>query len=212
MDEFSRYLPGILMSYSAFLLAVATPGPNVLAIMSASMSQGRRSGIALGLGVAAGSFSWALLTGFGLTALMMTYASVLTGLKFAGGIYLLWLAYKSFRAALSGTGMAVPSAIKETRSDIAFMKSGYLIMMTNPKAILGWVAIVSLGMQEGAPWWVGAVIVGGTTALSLILHVTYAIVFSTSVMQRSYARASRSLQILFGGFFTLAGLRLLSAP
>lgn len=61
MDQMSVYLPGIILAYTTFLLAIASPGPNVLAIIGTSMSVGRKSGIALALGVAAGSFCWATL-------------------------------------------------------------------------------------------------------------------------------------------------------
>src|SRR5437764_14943924 len=99
MNEISTYLPGLMLAYSAFLLAIASPGPNVLAVIGTSMSVGRGSGIALALGVAAGSFCWALLTAIGLTALLTAYAYALTVIKVAGGLSFLWLADESFRSA-----------------------------------------------------------------------------------------------------------------
>jgi threonine/homoserine/homoserine lactone efflux protein len=211
VESFYEYLPGILMSYTAFLLAIATPGPNVLAIMGMSMSHGRKPGMALGLGVAAGSFSWAVLTVFGLTALIAAYAPLLIAIKIVGGLYLIWLGYKSLRSAASKTDLTIPTSAPSQPSLIRCARSGYLIMMTNPKAILAWVAIVSLGMQEGAPWWVGAVIAAGTTFLSTVIHLVYAVLFSTPVMQRGYARCRRTLQATMGTFFSLAGIRLLSS-
>ena len=89
MGQIAVYLPGILLAYSAFLLAIASPGPNVLAVIGTSMSVGRRSGIALALGVAAGSFLWALLAALGLSALLASYAYAITIIKIAGGLYLL---------------------------------------------------------------------------------------------------------------------------
>src|SRR5258705_11071158 len=79
MDQISIYLPGILLAYATFFIGIASPGPNVLAIIGTSMSVGRRSGIALALGVAAGSFCWAMLA---------SYAAAPTVLKIAGGLYL----------------------------------------------------------------------------------------------------------------------------
>src|ERR1700738_682609 len=99
MDQISLYLHGLLLACSAFLLAIPSPGPNVLAVIGTSMSVGRKSGIALALGVAAGSFCWAMLTACGLSALLASYASALIAIKIGGGLYLLWLAYKSFRSA-----------------------------------------------------------------------------------------------------------------
>jgi hypothetical protein len=61
----------------------------------------RGTGIALALGVAAGSFCWAMLAAVGLSALLASYAAALTAIKIAGGLYLRWLSYKSFRSAAS---------------------------------------------------------------------------------------------------------------
>ncbi len=212
MENLSEYLPGIMMSYAAFLLAVATPGPNIIAIMGVSLSSGRKAGVAVGLGVSAGSFTWALLTVFGLTALIAAYAPLLTAIKVLGGFYLIWLGYKSLRSAASKQDLTIPKGPIKQRTLLRNVWSGYLIMLTNPKAILAWVAIVSLGMQDGAPWWVGAAIAGGTTLLSTPIHLAYAIVFSTPVMQRGYAKCRRGLQAVMGTFFSLAGIRLLSSP
>src|SRR5882757_8554476 len=101
MDQISIYLPGILLAYSAFLLGIASPGPNVMAIMGTSMAVGRRFGIALALGVATGSFCWAVLTVSGLSVLISNYAAALIVIKVGGGFYLLWLAIKAFRSAAS---------------------------------------------------------------------------------------------------------------
>ena len=44
MEQVSTYLPGILLAYSAFLLGIISPGPNILAVMGTSLSAGRREG------------------------------------------------------------------------------------------------------------------------------------------------------------------------
>jgi len=209
MDQISIYLPGIVLAYSAFLLAIASPGPNVLAVIGTSMSVGRRSGIALGLGVAAGSFCWALLTAGGLSALLASYASALTIIKVLGGLYLLWLAWKAFRSAASAHDIEAITLAGSTQGSFRFAARGFLIQMTNPKAALAWIAIISLGLQASAPLWVGFSIVVGTAVLSIIIHCVYAVVFSTPAMVRLYSKARRWIQGALGAFFAFAGLRLL---
>ena len=81
--------------------------------------------------------------------------------------------------------------------------------MTNPKAALAWIAIISLGLGEGAPFWVGGAIVLGTFLLSIAIHLLYSVAFSTPVMVRIYGRARRSIQTLLGTFFAFAGVKLL---
>lgn len=211
MDQLSAYLPGIILAYSAFLLAIMSPGPNILAVMGTSMSVNRVSGLALALGVAGGSFLWAMLTVIGLTAVIAAFAWALTMIKVAGGLYLLFLAYKSFRSAASAYDVEATKLEGEANRPLQYFGRGFLIQMTNPKAALTWVAIISLGLQDGAPFWVGLLIVGGTTVLSVIIHCIYAIAFSTPAMVRIYSRARRWIQGALGAFFAFAGIKLLTS-
>jgi len=210
MSDVALYLPGILLSYSAFLLAIASPGPNILAVIGTSMGVNRRSGMALALGVATGSFTWAVLTVFGLSALLASYASALIAIKIFGGLYLLWLAYKAFKSAVSSHDIEAIELAGGRRTPWGYLRRGYVIQMTNPKAALAWIAIISLGLQNGAPVWVGAAIVLGTFALSISIHLVYAVAFSTPVMVRLYGRARRGIQGVLGTFFAYAGIRLLT--
>lgn len=210
MDDITLYLPGILLAYAAFLLAILSPGPNVLAVMGTSMSRGRASGMALAMGVATGSLTWAILTVIGLSALISGYAAALLVIKILGGLYLLWLAYKSLRSAFSAQDVNAQELAGGKRSLRGYAIRGYIVQMTNPKAALSWIAIVSLGLQDGAPLWVSAAIVSGTFALSFIMHMLYALAFSTGLMVRIYARARRVIQAVLGGFFAFVGMTLLT--
>ena len=211
MNDLYLYLPGILLAYSAFLLAIASPGPNVLAVIGTSMSVSRSSGLALAMGVATGSFTWAILTVFGLSALLATYASALLAIKVFGGLYLLWLAYKSFKSAASDHDIEATTLAGKRRSSFGYFRRGYIVQMTNPKAALSWIAIISLGLQAGAPLWVGGAIVIGTFIMSVTIHALYAIAFSTPAMVRLYGKSRRAIQGVLGTFFAFAGLRLLTS-
>jgi amino acid exporter len=179
VDNVSVYLLGVILAYTTFFVAIASPGPNILAVLGTSMSVGRKSGIALAMGVAAGSFCWALLFVIGLAALLTAYASALIVIKIAGGSYLLWLAYKSLRSAASKHDIEARTLAGPTRSPFGYVVRGLTIQMTNPKAALAWTAIMSLGLRAGAPLWVPVSLVLGTSILSVIIHALYAVVFSS---------------------------------
>ena len=205
------YLPGILLSYLAFILAVASPGPNVLAVMGTSMSVGRTSGIALAMGIALGSLTWGLLSVLGLSIIFSTYAMALYIVKVLGGGYLLYLAYQALKSAASRHDIDVHTLTGRKRTPFGYAVRGNIIMMTNPKAVIAWVAIMSLGLKPGAPIWVGLVIVFGAFIISALAHLLYAIAFSTPLMVRIYARARRSIQASLGAFFAFAGVKLLTS-
>lgn len=211
VGELSIYLPGILLAYSAFMLGIASPGPNVLAVIGTSISPGRASGIALALGVASGSFMWAVLTVAGLSELLAAYSSALFVIKIFGGLYLLWLACKAFKSAASAHDIEAKQLKGGKLTPAGYMIRGFIIQMTNPKAALSWIAIISLGLQQDAPMWVGLVIVGGTFILSIIFHVPYAVAFSTPIMVKVYSKARRYLQATLGAFFAFAGFKLLTS-
>lgn len=209
MNELPLYASGILLSYAAFLLAIASPGPNVLAVMGTSMSVGRPSGMALAMGIACGSFTWAMLTAFGLSAIIASYAPALIGIKIAGGCYLLFLAFKAFRSAANKHALSANSLSGGKRTPFGYALRGYIIIMTNPKVALAWVAIIAIGLKDGAPMSVAAAIVLGTFIMSVIIHALYAIAFSTPRMVKLYSNARRKIQFAFGAFFTFTGLRIL---
>jgi amino acid exporter len=208
MTDISVYLPGILMAYAAFMLGIFSPGPNILAVIGTSMSLGRKRGVFLALGIASGSLCWALLTVAGLSSLLAAYAWALILIKIAGGCYLLWLGFKALRSAASAQEM-IPVADRTGGSSLRYWLRGLTVQMTNPKAALAWIAVISLGFHPDAPWWVAAVIVAGTSILSAIMHLAYALAFSTARMVAWYRAARRWIQAALGAFFCFAGLRLL---
>ena len=82
--------------------------------------------------------------------------------------------------------------------------------MTNPKAALATLAIVSIGVNAGAPVWVGGSIVLGATLLSVCGHIMYALALSTQAMVALYTRARRYVEAALGAFFCVMGVRLLT--
>lgn len=77
----------------AFVSSV-TPGPNNLMLLASGVNFGFRRTIPHMLGIGVGFFVLLLAVGFGLGALIETVPSFYTALKFAGGAYMLYLAWK----------------------------------------------------------------------------------------------------------------------
>ncbi|WP_062018407.1 LysE family translocator [Aureimonas sp. AU4] len=204
----SDVLNQLLVVYGAYLLATASPGPSNMAIMGVAMSQGRRPALAVAAGVVAGSMTWAMLAATGLSVVLTAWAHALFAIKIIGGLYLLYLAYRSARSALAARPMdaaPVPSA----PSYRALFRRGFLLHIANPKAILAWVAIMSLGLQPGMPTWTLQAVIAGCALLGIFVFGGYALVFSTPAIVRGYRRASRWIEAGLASFFGFAGLRLL---
>ena len=97
MENFNH----LLVVFTAYVIASGSPGPSTLRIMGVAMNHGRRAGLALAAGVISGSLFWGLSAATGVSALLARYAEALTVLKIFGGLYLLYLAVRAARSALT---------------------------------------------------------------------------------------------------------------
>jgi len=211
MHDTASYLPQLLAAYIGYVLAVLSPGPAVFAIIGTSMTHGRKAGLTIALGIFAGSFTWACAATLGLAALLQTYAIALEILKIMGGLYLLYLAIKAFRAARQKDELPTVLATGRTLTTKALFLRGYAIHITNPKAIFAWLALITLGTPKDAPASVMLVFVGGCMLLGLSAFIGYALVFSTGGAVRIYKNLRRWIEGTMAAFYALAGIRLLTS-
>jgi len=203
------YIYGLLFTYLAFIFAVLSPGPNIFGILNITLEKGRSAGFLFGFGIALGSLTWASLSVLGLTQLIAQFGYLLFIVKILGGGYLLYLAYMAFNSSKQNLLGSLNS--NNTDRPKKYLLRGYLLMMTNPKAAMAWIALVSLSTFSGAPLWVPLAAVLGTFLLSIVIHTTLACVFSNNSFLTYYSKArSRILKafaIVYGGL----GIKLLTS-
>ena len=90
---------------------VLTPGPNMIYLISRSISQGPASGlISLG-GIALGFVFYVFCAAFGITALLFAVPFAYDALRLAGAAYLLWLAWQAVRPAAARPSMSARSSM-----------------------------------------------------------------------------------------------------
>ncbi len=193
----------------AALIAVASPGPSVLAIVGTSMRGGRRIGLALASGVTTGSFIWSVSAAAGLSAVMLANAWLIETIRYLGAAYLLFLAFKSARSALK-PGEAEPQGLATASSRRAYMR-GLALHLTNPKAILFFGALYSFGVPADADLGDLALIVVCVGVQSALVVFSYALLFSNPVVARGYLKLRRWFEGTFAVAFGYAGLKILSA-
>lgn len=202
----------LVIVYTAYVIAAGSPGPSNMRIMGVAMHSGRRAALIFAAGVISGSLFWGAMAATGVSAVLTRYAEALVVLKIFGGLYLLYLALKAGKAALASDAEAAARA--RPKGGAAFTaaglyRRGLLMHLSNPKSILGWIALVTLGLGPDSAWQTLAAILGGCAVLSVAIFGGYAIIFSTAPMVRLYRRARRWIEGLLATCFGLAGLRLL---
>jgi threonine efflux protein len=201
------YLHHLLLVYAAYLVAVASPGPSTMSIMGVAMNHGRGPALALAMGVVTGIVFWAVLAATGISAVLIAYAEAVFVIKLAGGAYLLYLAWNAARSALVADDRRMQAFPKVTGKSL--YRRGLLIHLTNPKAILGWIAIMSLGLKANASTNMLPAILIGCVSIGLVVNLGYAVLFSTATMGTAYRKSRRWIEATLAALFGYAGLRLL---
>ncbi len=128
-----------LIAYSgALFIAAAIPGPGVTALVARALGSGFRETFFMGLGIALGDMVYLTAVILGLALIAQTFTTAFLVVKFAGVLYLGYIAWKLWSAGL------LPEDIKAKPSTSAAMSflSGLLITLGNPKTMLFYVALV----------------------------------------------------------------------
>lgn len=198
------------LAWATYVVNAGSPGPSNMAIMGMAMNAGRRPALWLAAGVVSGSWVWGVLAALGISQLLAAYSTGLIAMKIVGGLYLLWLACKSGRAACQAVALPNTTAAADTSARALFLR-GAAMHLTNPKAILSWLAIVTLVLPPGAPHSLALAVVAGCMVLGVLIFFGYAMAFSTPTARRLYTAARRWLEGLLAAVFGFAGLRLLQS-
>ena len=186
------------------ILGWITPGPNMFAVMAASLEHGRKHGIATGIGLSLGAFVWAGLAVLGVSILFELFPKAITILKLLGAAYLVWLGLKSIKSAKShsaGAELSLPDPLPLKKS----LYSGVAVSLTNPKAALFFGSVMTAFIPPTAANWYLCLVVILCGVLALLLHSVTATVFSTKTAMRFFNQFRNVISYVFGTVFISLG-------
>jgi threonine/homoserine/homoserine lactone efflux protein len=129
-----------LLGFALVSLGMAlTPGPNMIYLVSRSITQGPAAGIVSLGGVALGFVFYMLCAAFGITALLFAVPYAYDALRFAGAAYLLWLAWQT----LKPNGRS-PFQVKKLQIDgpHKLFAMGFVTNLLNPKIAMLYLALL----------------------------------------------------------------------
>ncbi|WDD91092.1 LysE family translocator [Burkholderia sp. FERM BP-3421] len=182
---------GFGAALAVYLIGTASPGPGNLAIADAALNHGRARGIALAAGVISGSLCWAVMAAAGVSALLVAVPGRLATLKLAGAGYLLWLAWRTCGTAWGPPPASAEAAARMDGGGARFYLRGLGIHLTNPKAVLNWLAVTTIGLGAAAAPWRTFALVASCCALGFGIFMGYALLFSSRRAAPALARARR---------------------
>ncbi|MET9643669.1 LysE family translocator [Streptomyces syringium] len=164
---------------------VITPGPNMIYLVSRSVSQGYRAGLISLAGVGVGFLVYLVAATAGIAAVFSLVPEIYLALKLAGAAYLLWLAWKAVRPG--GSSVFSPRQLEADRPRRLF-GMGLLTCLLNPKIAILYVSLLPQFVEPEK---------GHVAAQSLVLGLTQIIV--GVVMNGVFVVTAGSVASFFSG-------------
>jgi homoserine/homoserine lactone efflux protein len=195
---------------AACIIIVIVPGPTVTLIVANSLRHGTRAGF---LNIAGTQLGFAIMIGVvlaGLASLIAAMGWWFDWLRLAGAAYLVWLGIKLLRS--SGSSLVSPLYAEKPRA--GFFLQGFLVAISNPKALLLFGALFPQFIDAGGNY-VRQVLLLGLTAMAIafISDGAYAVLAGRTAAMlsqrrvRLIARASGLCLIGGGAWLALARSR-----
>jgi threonine/homoserine/homoserine lactone efflux protein len=130
-------LPLLATFLAASLILAITPGPGVLYIVTRSLGQGRRAGLASVIGVALGNFGNAVAASTGLATVLAISRTAFISVKYAGALYFMLLGVRALKRRYR-----VTSSASTTPDTGRLARDGFLVALLNPKTALFFAAFL----------------------------------------------------------------------
>jgi threonine/homoserine/homoserine lactone efflux protein len=176
-------------------------------MLRVGLGSGRGPALRTTLGIAVGEAVWGFAAPFGVAHLALRYPLVGIGIRWMGGVFLLWLAFGALRSAWRGEG---EEPAPKTTAEGGFW-AGLALMLLNAKAGFFWVSLTGVLLGTDLAPATVVLAVGVAVLLSLAWHTALALAFSGRHLARLYARAKRGIEGVLGAVLAGLGVRLLVA-
>lgn len=192
----------ILMTF----VVSATPGPNMLFVMSISARHGVRSAVVAMVGCMTALLAMMSISAAGLGALLQAFPTVFEALRLAGAAYLAYLGVKCWRAPVHDQSNGQNGEPSQTGAPAvptgAIYRQGFLVAASNPKAILFAAAFFPQFIHPDAPKWPQfAILLTTFSVIEVAWYFVYAVSGKRLSVYLQRATVMRAFNRLTGGVF-----------
>jgi len=186
-----------LLGYAlASFVLIVIPGPSVLFVVGRALAYGRRTALATVCGNAAGNYVAAACVAFGIGTLVERSVSVFTAVKLAGALYLVWLGIRAIRRRKALASAF--SGVTEGRGDRHAAGAGFIVGVTNPKALILFGAVLPQFVDRAAGHVPVQMLLLSlvSIAIGLISDSTWGV--AASFVRSWFARSDRRFELVGG--------------
>ena len=171
----------IVAFLGAALILAFVPGPDNIFVLTNSAMRGRAAGFIIVLGLCAGLIVHTTAVALGVAALFQTSQLAFNVLKYAGAVYLAYLAWQSFRARPEAIEQK-PDRVSEGRE---FFLRGVIMNVTNPKVSIFFLTFLPQFVdQQAGNVTLQLLALGGLFILATIVAFGIIAIFAASLGTR----------------------------
>jgi len=167
------------------LIVVLIPGTGVLFTISTGLTQGRRASFYAALGCTAGIVPHLLATILGLAAVMHASALAFSMLKWAGVVYLLYLAWLTWRDKSAFSVEGAPAGA----SAAGLVVKAFLLNILNPKLTIFFLAFLPQFIEPEAASAHGGALAQMLTLSAVFMAMTLAVFIVYGLLAHAFRRA-----------------------
>ncbi|MEV4874872.1 LysE family translocator [Streptomyces cyaneofuscatus] len=185
-------LTGVLGVAMVALGMVLTPGPNMIYLVSRSITQGRRAGVVSLGGVAVGFLVYLLATNLGLSVVFIAVPELYVAVKLAGAAYLAYLAWTALKPG--GVSVFAPQEMPHD-SPRKLFTMGLMTNLLNPKIAIMYLSLIPqfIDLDSGHVLFQGFVL--GSVQIAVALTVNLSIVLAAGSIALFLARRPSWLKV-----------------
>jgi threonine/homoserine/homoserine lactone efflux protein len=201
MPSTNQLLAFALLSF----ILIIIPGPNVLFVISRSLVLGRAAGVGTALGGQLGIYMQVVAVALGIGALVERSMAVFTVVKLAGAAYVIYLGVQAFRHRTQ-LWAALGTAV-EAKSVRRIVRDGFLVGVSNPKAVVFFVAVLPQFVNRAAGHVPVQMLVLGALFIGIAVLCDSSWALAAGTARAWLARSPRRLEVIGGtGGLAMIGL------
>ncbi|WP_202797865.1 LysE family translocator [Aurantimonas manganoxydans] len=191
--------------FAVFIPALMLPGPDFVAVVRSAMTRGSRAGLATALGVSLGLGFYAALSLIGLSAILTQYQWLTWFVRILGGAYLVFLGLRLLIKRPDPVEIA--GEAPRERSALLF---GFVVTLTNPKAIVLFASVFATAASGAMPLWVMVLMIGLVIASSFAWYSAVSLVMASPPIMGRFRDTRHRIERLAGVCFVAIGLKIMS--
>lgn len=198
-----------LMAIAAVLvMGVISPGPSFIYVARNAVARSRLHGLLTALGMGTGAAIFSIMAMFGLERILLAMPELFTGLKIAGGLYLIWMGYKIAKNASKPFRVSSES-LSEAYSLLGTYRDGLLTQLSNPKTALVFASIFTALLPKEIPEYFYYVIPLMAFVIDAGWYSLVAILLSSQRPRDIYLRLKRAIDTISSAILMLLGVKII---